>query len=91
MFKKIETVLEKDINYMVMGQVCIAKLFRKKGIFRGLYSHMRKELKEKYQMIITEVDAENQRSLAAHYAIGFNDLLFYEASKRKWHLIKLEL
>lgn len=91
MFKRIDTVLEKGVNYMVMGQICIAKSFRKKGVFRALYSFMRDELQQEYRLIITEVDAENLRSLEAHYAIGFSDLLIYQSGEQNWHLIKWEL
>ncbi len=88
MFNKIDSILENDISYMAMGQICIAKSFRKMGVFGGLYAYMRDELKGTYQMIITEVDAENQRSLKAHYTTGFCDMLVYKDGKRSWHLIK---
>ncbi len=88
MFEKIDSILGNKISYMAMGQICIAKSYRKMGVFAGLYSYMRDELKETYQMIITEVDAENQRSLKAHYTTGFEDMLVYKSGKRRWHLIK---
>ena len=41
-FKEIEAVtldgqLLRDLNYCVMGQICIAKDFRGRGVFQGLY------------------------------------------------------
>lgn len=88
MFKKISSLLGADSSYMAMGQICIDKPFRRKGLFRGLYLHMRDGLKEDYKQIITEVDGENKRSLKAHYAIGFEDLLTYSSGKRQWRLIR---
>ena len=91
MFEKIQEQFHEPGNFMVMGQICIDKPFRKKGIFRGLYDHMRKVLQPDYHMIITEVDAENTRSLNAHHAIGFVDLLVYSSGGRRWHLINWEI
>ncbi|MBQ4819819.1 GNAT family N-acetyltransferase [Aquimarina sp. MMG016] len=88
MFKKIDNQLGPAISYIVMGQVCVDKNYRKQGIFRGLYYKMRDELKDKYQLLITEVAADNLRSLQAHYAVGFKDLLIYEADGVTWHLIQ---
>ncbi|NNE77330.1 MAG: hypothetical protein HKN31_09690, partial [Pricia sp.] len=77
-------------NYMVMGQICIDKAFRGKGVFRQLYETMRLTLLPEFASIITEVDAENLRSLHAHYAIGFTDLKTYRAGGRVWRLIDLK-
>ena len=91
MFKKIDTILSSEVKYMAMGQICIDKSFRRKGIFSGLYNFMRAQLKEEYDLIITEVDSANIRSLGAHYKIGFRDILVYQSNKRTWHLIQLSL
>ncbi len=91
MFDQLLSRIPKDQTYMVMGQICIDKLFRKKGLFRGLYSLMKKELKPEYDLIITEVDAENIRSLNAHYAVGFEDLHIYNWGSQNWHLIQWKL
>ncbi|MBP2831347.1 GNAT family N-acetyltransferase [Aquimarina sp. U1-2] len=88
MFVKIDNLLHTDTSYIVMGQVCIDKDFRKQGVFRGLYHKMQEELRNKYDVLITEVAADNTRSLNAHYAIGFTDLLVYEADGVMWHLLQ---
>ena len=91
MFKKIESLIDNDIKYMAMGQICIDKAFRRKGVFAGLYKFMRDQLKDEYDLIITEVDSENVRSLGAHYKVGFNDMLVYQSGGRTWHLIQWSL
>lgn len=88
MFRRVKKLLTKDCPYMVMGQVCVDKPYRKKGVFRGLYNYMRSELRTDYEVIITEVDQQNKRSLHAHYSIGFEDLLIYKSGGRVWHLIQ---
>ncbi|MDH7446113.1 GNAT family N-acetyltransferase [Aquimarina sp. 2201CG14-23] len=87
MFSKIKKSLDPSKNYIVMGQVCIDKAYRGQGLFRGLYQQMKIELQEKYNLLITEVAANNLRSLHAHYAVGFKTLVIYEADNIEWHLI----
>ena len=88
MFKKIDKLLDKGIKYMAMGQICIDKSFRRKGVFAGLYKFMGDQLREDYDLIITEVDSDNVRSLGAHYKVGFNDLIVYQSGGCTWHLIQ---
>ena len=88
MFNKIDTILDKGTKYMVMGQICVDRPFRRKGLFTGLYNYMRDQLKREYDLIITEVDSANTRSLWAHYKTGFTDLLVYQSDLRTWHLIQ---
>lgn len=90
MFKEIDTVLSGDEKYMVMGQVCIDKAYRKIGLFHKLYMKMQDITKPDYNFIITEVDASNKRSLNAHLAIGFVELKTYSSNGRIWHLIALK-
>ncbi|MDY8135078.1 GNAT family N-acetyltransferase [Aquimarina sp. 2201CG5-10] len=87
MFDKINNFLDHSSTYITMGQVCIDKAYRKQGIFRGLYHHMREVLQNKYDVLITEVAANNTRSLNAHYAIGFKTLLTYSSDDIEWHII----
>ena len=89
MFKEINKVLYNHENYIVMGQVCVDKLYRKKGIFRGLFNFMKQELKETFNYIITEVDAKNTRSLSAHLAIGFKIIKEHNADNTDWIIISL--
>ena len=71
-------------DFMVMGQVCIAKNYRGKGVFRGLYTKMGANFSGRFSNIITEVDALNTRSLNAHYAIGFKNFSEYKANGQLW-------
>ncbi len=87
MFKQIKDIISEDTSYIVMGQVCIDKSYRRKGIFRGLYDHMKRCLKDRYDLIVTEVDEANTRSMQAHYAIGFKSLKKYRADNHDWDLI----
>jgi ribosomal protein S18 acetylase RimI-like enzyme len=62
----------REQAYCVMGQVCIAREFRGRGIFRGLYEEMVKTMKDAgYDYIVTGVALSNLRSRRAHEKIGF--------------------
>lgn len=84
------TTLSMTTNYIVMGQICIDKAYRKQGIFRHLYKAMKETIHSEFDCIITEVDAKNTRSLDAHYAIGFEDLKTYTSGGQDWKLIVLK-
>ncbi|MBS9462484.1 GNAT family N-acetyltransferase [Flagellimonas sp. 389] len=90
MFKEISKTMKTNTRYMVMGQICIAKPYRRKGVFKGLYSHMKHTLSKEFDCIITEVDSSNKRSISAHKAIGFKDLKQYKTQNREWSLIILK-
>ncbi len=92
MFNQTDTAineLNEPINYMVMGQVCIDKDYRKLGIFRALYNFMKENISKEYNAIITEVDVKNIRSVNAHKAIGFEVLKEHISNNQNWELIIL--
>lgn len=88
MFEMIRACLG-DSSFMVMGQVCVDQDYRGKGIFRGLYRKMKEALSSQCELIVTEVDGRNKRSLEAHLAVGFRVLKKYQSHGRDWHLIVL--
>ena len=87
MFQQIDKCLNKNKTYLVMGQICGDKACRKRGVFRGMYEFMKQEMSSKYDMIITEVDEKNTRSLNAHYTVGFKLLYSYNSSQQDWALL----
>lgn len=94
MFEKIEEVVKQgkfSSNYMVMGQICIAKTARSKGVFRGLYRYIEKEMKGQFEAIVTEVDTKNIRSSNAHRAVGFSLLKKYTSNNQLWEIIFLTI
>jgi predicted GNAT family N-acyltransferase len=90
MFAEIENTSKPFKSFIIMGQVCVDKDYRKQGVFRELYNKMKETTSTEFEAIITEVDATNQRSLKAHYAIGFKTLSKYKGDGRDWELIYLK-
>lgn len=91
MFDQLQICLSTEQKFMVMGQICIAKPYRKKGIFKGLYNFMASELKNECDLIVTAVAATNTRSVNAHYAVGFKHLKTSNTDGHQWDLIALDL
>ncbi len=90
MFKELENLNLED-NYLVMGQICVAKEYRKKGVFRSLYNFMKTEVcKDKFNQIITEIDETNTRSINAHKSVGFKKLHSYMSNNQKWVVVALK-
>lgn len=93
MFEKIESTKWKSkkilpTDYITMGQVCIHKDHRSKGLFKKMYNYYKKQLSDQFKYCVTEVATENLRSLNAHGAVGFQKLFSYIADDGKsWELI----
>jgi hypothetical protein len=89
-FDKLEykTKPLKDYNYIVVGQVCIAKEYRGVGILDGMYKEYKNLLSKKYDFALTEINTTNLRSINAHKRIGFELLHNYTSHDGKnWDII----
>jgi hypothetical protein len=74
-------------SYYFMGQVCVDKNYRGKGVFKILYEHHKQVYSKAYEMLITEVSVSNHRSLKAHKKIGFETIYTYTDVKDTWEVI----
>lgn len=66
-----------EYNYIVVGQVCIDKLYRGQGMLDKCYAAYKEYYSKKYDFAITEIATSNTRSLNAHKRIGFKDVKTY--------------
>jgi GNAT superfamily N-acetyltransferase len=87
MFERIDELVPKDKTYVVMGQICVDKNYRKQGIFRGLYHFYKEELQHQFDYLITEVAAINLRSMQAHEAVGFKIIDTYQEDGIVWNIM----
>lgn len=77
-----------DNNYIVVGQVCIDKLYRGRGILDQCYATYKNYYSNKYSFAITEIATANTRSLNAHKRIGFEKLKTYTAPDMvEWEIV----
>lgn len=77
-----------ELNYIVVGQVCVGKAYRGQGIFDDCYSAYKKIYSSKYDLAITEIASTNTRSLNAHKRIGFKEIHSYiDPEKTEWVVV----
>jgi ribosomal protein S18 acetylase RimI-like enzyme len=71
--------LLKEVNYVVVGQLCVGEGYRGQGLVKRLYDYYRDCLSSEYEYLITDVAQANTRSLNAHKKSGFEviDTLVY--------------
>jgi len=96
MFDKMDELTHKkkfirDYNYIVCGQVCVAKEARGQGVFDQLYRHFRDVYAPHYDLVLTEIATRNQRSIRAHYRVGFKKLLRYIPDEQEWEIVIWDL
>ncbi|MDZ4747220.1 MAG: GNAT family N-acetyltransferase [Saprospiraceae bacterium] len=61
----------RSYNYLIIGQACIDKNYRGKGVFKKIYAAYIDRFKNKYDFAISEIATRNKRSMNAHSRIGF--------------------
>lgn len=83
--------LLKEEKWYVMGQVCIAKDYRRQGVFRKLYEAHRKLLKDQFDFCITDISASNTRSIESHLAVGFEVIHRFVDEVDEWIVVLLRL
>ena len=74
----------RSYPFIIVGQVCIAKSHRGQGWFDKMYETYRLGLKDRYDFALTEVADDNQRSLKAHYRVGFETVKKYQDEHGTW-------
>ncbi|MBI5134764.1 hypothetical protein HZA86_00810 [Candidatus Uhrbacteria bacterium] len=79
-----------DFRYCILGQVCVEKDHRGsgKGILGKLYAGMKERLSNQYDLGVSEIGADNARSLSAHLKkIGLTVVEEYSAEGKDWNLV----
>lgn len=61
----------KDLQYLIMGQICVAKDYRGMGLVQRMYTCFRDAMSQKYACCVCDIDRANPRSLKAHMNTGF--------------------
>lgn len=73
--------------YFVMGQVCVDKRYRGKGVFASLYQQMKTEMSPHFKYIITEIATRNTRSMRAHEKVGFKTIHTFSTPEEEWAIV----
>jgi predicted GNAT family N-acyltransferase len=85
---KTDEYVLSAMDYIIMGQICVKKEYRGKGIFQGLYQMYFETYKGLFPYIITEVAIRNTKSLFAHQKVGFRIIHQYvEEGVDEWAIL----
>ncbi|MDG1823744.1 MAG: GNAT family N-acetyltransferase [Flavobacteriaceae bacterium] len=76
-----------DFDYLVVGQLCVAKEVRGRGLAQDLYAQFKATYESRYPFAITDVDRENLASLKAHLKVGFQVVSMLQYGGSNWHVI----
>ncbi|OYX14186.1 MAG: GNAT family N-acetyltransferase [Algoriphagus sp. 32-45-6] len=92
MFDQLDQVYFKgkkiaDHHYLVIGQVCVGKDQRGKGLFDQMYKAYKDEFSHRYSFAITEIAQSNVRSMAAHRRVGFEVIHEFEDETQAWAIV----
>ena len=74
-------------SYYIMGQVCIDKEYRGKGIFGMLFQKHKEIYSDKYELLVTEISTKNLRSQKAHEKVGFTTIYTYTDTVDEWNVV----
>ena len=92
MINKLELIDYKgkplsSYTYYVMGQVCIQKNYRGKGIFEMLFQKHKEIYSREYELLVTEISTANYRSKKAHEKVGFKTIYTYSDDLDEWNVV----
>jgi hypothetical protein len=74
-------------RYYMMGQICIAREHRGKGIFDLLYRYHKTIFGPQFDLLLTEVSTSNHRSLKAHLNTGFTVIDTHHDHLDEWAVV----
>jgi hypothetical protein len=74
-------------RYYAMGQICVAKPYRGKGLVQMLYDKHKEVYGPGFDFILTEIATRNHRSLKAHENIGFKTIDIYSDVLDEWAVV----
>ncbi|WP_407524828.1 GNAT family N-acetyltransferase [Lacibacter sp. MH-610] len=74
-------------RFYVMGQICIHKNYRGRGVFELLYQKHKELLQAQYDFVVTSVATRNTRSIRAHEKTGFKTIHHFMDDHEDWLVI----
>ena len=88
MFQRLDSLGMSGQRFYVMGQICVGKPWRGKGVFDLLYQAHRRHLRGRFDCSVTEVATRNTRSMRAHERVGFTVIDRYRDATDDWVLLR---
>lgn len=88
MFARLDALGLLGARSYVMGQICVARPWRGRGVFDLLYRGHRELLSADYDCSLTEVSTRNTRSMRAHERVGFQVVERYRDATDEWAILR---
>ncbi len=76
-----------DFDYLVVGQLCVAKEVRGLGLAQSLYAQFKATYENHYHFAVTDIDQANTASLRTHLKVGFEVVSTLRYGDRDWHVV----
>ena len=74
--------------FLIIGQLCVAREWRGKGVVGAMYDLMRESFTDRYTGIYTEIASDNLRSLRAHEKCGYQVVHTYlNKAGKEWKIV----
>jgi ribosomal protein S18 acetylase RimI-like enzyme len=77
----------KNSNYIMIGQVCVAKAHRGQGWVPKMYAYYKKLHSKEYTYLVTDISQANKRSIRMHQKIGFETIGVIEQVGTGWDIV----
>ncbi|MBO9729551.1 MAG: GNAT family N-acetyltransferase [Chitinophaga sp.] len=75
------------LRHYFIGQICVADGWRGQGLFDALYKAHKERFAGSHDCLITEINAANTRSHAAHARVGFQIIHSYTDGGAQWDVV----
>ncbi len=79
--------LLKNSNYILIGQVCVAKSHRGQGWVPKMYDYYKNLHAKNYTYLVTDISQANKRSIRMHKKIGFETIGVIEQVGTGWDIV----
>jgi len=95
MFQGLESVTYNgqplfSYRFYCMGQICIARDYRGRGLVNSLYQKHKEVYSRQYQFLLTEISTRNPRSQKAHEKVGFRTIHTRTDAMDEWNVVVWE-
>jgi predicted GNAT superfamily acetyltransferase len=72
---------------LVVGQLCVAKEVRGRGLAQDLYAQFKATYENRYPFAVTDIDQANYSSLRTHLKVGFITLSTLNYGDSNWDVV----
>lgn len=79
--------LLKEVHYILIGQVCVAKSHRGQGWVPKMYDYYKQLHAKTYPYLVTDISQANKRSIRMHQKIGFETIGTIEQVGTGWDIV----